>query len=109
MHLRLDPIPGKLTLSYSAHARREQCRDKNGFIEHTPKQFILVGCKTAKWDQTDPTMIKVKYIYSDKYDLTLVICAVDGIVITNYLVPARNTGVFKGRFRLVQPTKAKLR
>jgi len=96
-------IPDKLlNLSYTKHAIREACCERFGSIEHRPKNFIKVGCKAVTESAEKPNVIKATYIYDDWRDVILVIDTITKTVITNYLKPAQNKGVFKGRFR-IQP------
>jgi|SRR6478752_2465399 len=92
-------IPDKiLNLTYSKHAIRERCFDKYGSITQAPKNFFRTGCKSAVQERDE--IIKATYIYDDDFDIILVINTVLNLVITNYLKPAINKGVFKGRYRL---------
>lgn len=85
-------------LVYTKHALHERCKDPFGFIAAAPTVFYRVGCKTCY--ETSEHHFRAVYIYDDSHDLHLVIDSRDNTVITNYLKPADNRGVYKGRFRI---------
>ena len=96
----MTTIPERLiNLKYSKHAIRERCFEELGTIEAAPKNFIKAGCKKVALGRRD-RVIEATYIYDDIRDITLIIDVVDKTVITNYLKPANNVGVYKGRFRI---------
>jgi hypothetical protein len=88
-----------MDLEYSKHAIRERIFEKRGTIEHVPKHFVRSGCKNVLPGNNGT--FKAVYIYDDTNDLVLVISPGFNKVVTNYLTPANNRGVYKGRFRLV--------
>lgn len=93
-------IPQKLLLEYSKHSIRERIFDNWKLIEFVPKLFLKSGCKSVV-EQKDKSL-KINYIYDDDFDLVLIVAhdGVSGFVLTNWLTPAKNTNIFKGRFRI---------
>lgn len=93
-------IPQKLPLEYSKHSIRERIFDSFGLIEFVPKVFLKSGCKSIE-EQKDKSL-KIKYIYNDNFDLVLVVAhdGISGFVLTNWLTPAKNENIFRGRFRI---------
>lgn len=85
-------------LTYTKHARFEQCKEMLGFIAAVPSAFYRVGCKRV--EPKDESHFRATYIYDDQHDLHLVIDLRDSTVVTNYLKRADNRGVYKGRFRI---------
>ncbi len=86
-------------LTYTKHALAERCKEPRGFIAAAPMAFYRVGCKDC-WELDKPNLFRAVYVYDDLRDLHLVIDATNSTVITNYLKPANNKGVYKGRFRI---------
>ena len=93
-------IPQKLLLEYSKHSIRERIFDNWKLIEFVPKLFLKSGCKSVI-EQEDKSL-KIKYIYDNNFDLVLVVAhdGITGFVLTNWLTPAKNENVFRGRFRI---------
>ena len=100
-------IPQKLPLEYSKHSIRERIFDNWKLIEFVPNLFLKSGCKSVI-EQEDKSL-KIKYIYDNNFDLVLVVAhdGITGFVLTNWLTPAKNENVFRGRFRIENPKNIK--
>lgn len=92
-------IPYSLeNLVYSKHAQHERCKDTLGFIDIVPKSYFRSSCKTVEF--SDNETLKVSYIFNDERDIVLIINIPKNLVVTNYLRVAKNTGIYKGRYRV---------